>query len=270
MIKRYGDFLKDKINESKSLVCPHCGQEININDASFLEKFDHLISLLKDEYYSFTRIVSNNRIDIELSPFIKEAGLTWEEIEKNKLLIFDNIDKYYSINGGVDYLLYLLDKKYTLGGFDTDLKNNLDELAIKYKYGYHLNHYGEKYLLQCFDSIEDYYECILENLIYIIQEYDNGIRNTNFSYYFESLPESETHDIMKKIGEDWYLNTDKFYDVFLGHTKDAIKNKRGDDIQQKIFNILIDIINSFFEREIREEIIEVEGIDDQLIKISFT
>lgn len=268
MIKRYNDFLKDKLNESKNnLVCPHCGEEINLGESTFLEKFNNLISLLNDEYYSFSRIVSSNRIIIELSPFIEQSGLTWEEITKNKSLIFDNIDKYCNINGGVDYLLYLLNDKYILGGFTDNLKNDIPELSVKYHYGYHLNNYGRKYLLQCFKSIEDYYDCILQNLIFMLDNFDYFDEENNFSNYFHSLPNNETIDIMKKIDGDWYLNVNKFYDIYLGHIKKTVDSKRGEDHQHKVFNILYNIVSSFFKRD---ESVEVENIDDTLIKISFT
>lgn len=258
MIKRFNDFMGDKINENK-------------NDSDFLEKFDQLIEELKDWYSSFTRIVNRND-NIELSHHIKEVGLTWDEIEKNKNLIFDNLDKYSSINGGVDYLLYLLsDHKYILGGFDINLDSNIDELVVKYEYGYHLNSYGEKYLLQCFDSLGDYYDCILENLIYVMSV---SKLTSNFDRFFKPYHHQElleiSQDVMSKINGVWFLNSDKFYDHYMGNFKDEINHKRGEDHPQKVFNILTDLVDQFFEKDIENQLIETEGVEDTLIKISFT
>lgn len=269
MIKRYQDFLIEKLNESKNkLVCPHCGEEINLTEANFLEKFDHLIHLLQNEYYSFSYIVSSNKTNIELGPFIKEAGLTWEEIKKNKLLIFDNLDRYDSINGGVDYLLYLLDEKYILGGFLNDLDSNLDELCVKYNYGYHFNTYGEKYILQCFESMEDYFGLIIENIIYMLYIADSSKFNSNYFDIQSGEIGNIQSGVITKNGDSWYLDFDKLYNNLMGHFESNIDNKYGDDHVDKVFNIIRDDIKNFFKMEIEEDIIEVDEEGDY-IKISY-
>jgi hypothetical protein len=251
MIKRYQDFLTEKLNESK--------------DLDFMEKFDHLTSLLKNEYYSFTRIATNNRINIELGPFIEESGLTWGEIEKNKKIIFDNIDKYNCINGGVDWLLYRLDEKYILGGFTSDLKDDLDELTVKYNYGYHLNTYGESYLLQCFESMNEYFDTVIKNVIYMIYQ------STNFMNYFD-IQYDEIKDVQEGVMiesyRDWYLDFNQFYDNMMGHFKPKVDSYRGTDHVDKVFNIVKDSIVDFFKVEIEENIVEVEEENDY-IKISY-
>lgn len=268
MIKKYQDFLRDKINENLNK------DQLNKEEKDFLDKFDKVINYLRDEYYSFTRLVASHYHSIELGPAFVAGNLTWDEIKKHKDLIFSNIDDYCSINGGVDWLLYRLDSKYILGGFDDDLKSfskygdgGISELAIKYNYGYHLSTYGEAYLLQCFDSIDEYFETVISNAIFMCYFGEVGFDNY-FSINSEDLIKVRDEITLVKKDRDWYLDLNKIYDVLMGYFKPSIDKYRGSDHIDKVFNIIRSLIDSFFEREIKEKLIETEEVEDY-IKISY-
>lgn len=78
--------------------------------------------------------------------------------EYNKEIYSD--DFFTQTCGFLDTLLYTYDQKYPLGGFFLEKNTGNDEVVIKYDYGYQNYDLGKKYLLQNFDTLEDFYfEC---------------------------------------------------------------------------------------------------------------
>jgi len=256
MIKRYKEFLVEKLDD----------QDI------FLVRFENLIDELRSNP-SFTTIARFSRINPseELSAAMDDLGLTWTELKANKLLIFEHINRYDSINGVVDWLLYNLNQEYVLGGFENDLETNLDELSVKYEYGYHLNVYGEKYLLQCFDSMQEYYNTIITNIFYLMffSEY-NGVRKY-FDFKGSDFNSKSKIDfssaIIRQEESVWYLDFSQLYDLLMGHYKESINILRGSDHVEKVFNLIISLLEDFFNRDIQAGIIVVEEENDY-IKIS--
>lgn len=140
----------------------------------FLKKFNLLISHLP--FYSFTSFAKNTKYSNLVSDdvpdviehCIKISGLTWNDILKNKGIIKKFINLYDKLGGFIDILLYKLDDSYGLGGFNKEWFSSLDglnDLVIKYSYGYHQTTYGSLLVKSCFGNYENYFTSVIQGMI---------------------------------------------------------------------------------------------------------
>jgi hypothetical protein len=182
-LKKFEDFLLE-LKESVNLanldefvdISYYDKNLINEEEKNFLYKFNSVIKEL-DISSSFKKMCQNtgsgvsfSESDKDILEALKSNGLTFDEVEKHKNLIFDNIDKYDSINGIVDILLYKLNPEYKLGQTDTDWENEPEEIIIKYSYGYHLTDWGRIFLKQNYGGVDEFLTSIKDEILLIFLE----------------------------------------------------------------------------------------------------
>lgn len=142
----------------------------------FLHKFHGSLEELPSP--SWTDIAKSGRrtLDSEeawhdIHSELKSAGLTWQDVKDNKDVILDNIDCYSSLNAYVDIILYNLDSNYNVGGWSDDVVSDFEEIAVKYRYGYHQTTYGRIFLKRYWGSVEEFIEKYAKNILKLfIQE----------------------------------------------------------------------------------------------------
>ncbi len=161
----------------------------------FLSKFHSALEELPGP--SWTKIATtHSRYDSEsiwhdIYEALKDSGLTWNDVLENKKVIIDNIEEYSSLNAYVDVILYNLDKSYPVGGWSDDVKDNPEEIVIKYRYGYHETTYGIIFIKRYWGSVEEFIKKYAENILYLFLQ-DTGC--IGYSDRKEVFPEIEEYN----------------------------------------------------------------------------
>jgi len=196
----------------------------------FFKKFNLLISHLPFESFSsfakntkYSNDMSNDLPDV-IDHCIKISGLTWNEILKNKGIIKRFINLYDKLGGFIDVILYKLDDSYILGGFDKEWFNSndgLEDLSIKYSYGYHQTTYGSLFIKSCFGNYEKYFISVIYGVII-------GFFTTLDLMRFHTYDDIHDLNCFKIRGDVCIINFEDLYYLF----KDTIK-----DTNEKISNL---------------------------------
>ena len=139
--------------------------------SSFFKRFNYFISLFDrgaGSSYSNLCRVSNRRgpdytteyVQKEIEDKLIEVQLEWKEISSYKKQIFKCLDLYDSLCGLVDVILWRLDNKYNVGGWNKEWVRSDDgknDAVIKYQYGYHDSSYGSLYIKNMYGSIDNFF-----------------------------------------------------------------------------------------------------------------
>jgi len=144
----------------------------------------------------------------------------------------------------MDYVLYHFDKDYPLGGNTLD-DGEPDEKLIKYYYGYYKYDLGEKFILQSYPDMEDFYYDVAKNFIYDLSTGDS-IRSSFRS--ITTIPPKEAKKIQSICSEtkkyDTYsvvfLNTNFFYkmiEFFIDDNKTILDVKKAFEKDINSFDI---------------------------------
>jgi len=92
-------------------------------------------------------------------------GLTWDDVKKHKKDILNKISEYSTKNAYVDVMLYNLDSKYKVGGWDDSITSDYSEIYIKYRYGYHQTTYGRIFIKSYWGTIENFIDSVASNIL---------------------------------------------------------------------------------------------------------
>ena len=151
-----------------------------ISDFLELDEYNHLDghNFCVGGFYKYSD-EELSKIFKELDKYLKENGIDFAEFYRNnkKDILKDN---FYISDAFMDALLYQYDKSTELGGINMDCYEYASELIIKYDYGFQNYDMGKKWLLQNFDSLEEFYSLAAKN-------------------YIKSLIEGETEESKKEI-----------------------------------------------------------------------
>lgn len=143
---------------------------------------EYIGEFLDEEYFpSFSRYFNRdgNEDIAKLRKFLKEYNIDLDKFMKDYLEKILDDDFFIYANGFMDYLIYCYDKKYPLGGEEM---RSVDDVMVKFDYGYHKFNLGKKYILQTYESLGAYFEmavdCLFTNKLkeesYFINKYDNS------------------------------------------------------------------------------------------------
>ena len=109
-----------------------------------------------------------------------------------------NGDWFNEQNGIIDVYLYSIIPSYPLGG-TTDAMKDIDEGYIQYSYGWHRSDYGKMYVLQNYDSIEDYREETMTHFLELMMGHGRGDNIPNMPYFFTKMSEDFEKTLMDSM-----------------------------------------------------------------------
>lgn len=155
---------------------------------------------------------------------------------------------------------------------DQEIANKFNFEVSKIQYNEGITLYSKNFKFNRSEStsktIQDIFE-LIENIYFHIYDIGNLIiflsKTNTFKKYFDikSISNESLTKIMKKQGDDWYLDVDEFYNVFMGHFEDRINNDPGIDHFEKVFNIILSIVEKnlhLFKIEVIETYIKISRI----------
>lgn len=170
------------------------------SNKKFLSKFHLTLEELPVD--SWSRIskkgsgeLSSEEAWYEINLSLKMVGLRWDDVVKNKDVIFENIDTYSYLNAHTDIILYNLDNNYEVSGWPGDIVDNIEEIVIKYRYGYHHTTYGRIFIKRYWGSVESFIEKYAKNILYCLIEDTKCVPS---SIQKEVLPEIREYDGLTK------------------------------------------------------------------------
>jgi hypothetical protein len=137
----------------------------------FLNSFDAAIYDLRIEGVWWSKIAKKNTkwdsemIWNDINQALNAHGLTWEDVKAHKDEILQRVGEYCSMCAPVDIMLYNLDNRYKVGGWDESITKDVEETFIKYRYGYHETGYGRIFINSYWGSIEDFIESVAKNIL---------------------------------------------------------------------------------------------------------
>ena len=173
-----------------------------------MNELDRKGSFMNDGYYK-----ADYKSDIkELNAYlIKSFNYNLDKFfdEYTKEIYSDNF--FINQCGFLDALLYTYDQKFPLN----------DEFVIKYQYGYQNYDLGKKYLLQNFDTLEDFYfDCANKFFTYYNEVSD-------FKHFKDIEEKSSTFSLTdrKDKGSLCIFDTHKFYELYIN----SMSNKSYDE-----------------------------------------
>jgi hypothetical protein len=98
-----------------------------------------------------------------------------KELQKKKINLFKfisqyedrvfNDDDFISKNGFMDFILYTYDDTKGILSGDKLIDRDVDTYYYKYTYGFHNYYMGQKYILQSFNSLDEYFKKVSETII---------------------------------------------------------------------------------------------------------
>lgn len=182
----------------------------------FLHKFHQVLEELPNPSWtqiakSGSRQVDSEEVWYDIKNELRNVGLKWEDVEKNKEVILDNLDTYSSLNAYVDIILYNLDDKYNVGGNPDDIGDNWCEAAIKYRYGYHQTTYGRIFLKRYWGSVENFFKKFGENILRIFVDDTHCIHYNGLKEVFTEV--REEGGLVKWEGEKVIVFLEAFWDI---------------------------------------------------------
>lgn len=153
--------------------------DYNTKKNTFFEVFDILVEedILNDEsfcngaYYKYDNKDINKLINI-FEKTSKKSGLNIPEfMETYKDSIYSDYD--FQKCGFIDMILYKYDKeKGLLAGYHLNNSSNV-EYSIKYEYGYYKYDIGKNFILQSYETFDDYFKDTAK--YYLIGVFENYI-----------------------------------------------------------------------------------------------
>ena len=110
----------------------------------------------------------------------KKLGYSLDQFMRDFKKEIYNDDFFTTRCGFLDTLLYTYDQKYILSGSILEDYGAGDEFVIKYNYGYNNFELGKKYLLQNYNSLEDFYfYCAQKFVVTYIEESTKYLNTRN-------------------------------------------------------------------------------------------
>lgn len=230
--------------------------EKNIN---FFKKFNSAIAELPR--IGWTRIAQAGYRQLqsdeawrEINNELESVGLTWKDVENNKEFIKENMDVYSSVNAYVDIMLWSLFPNYSVGGEVSEgFYDNLEEVQIKYSYGYHKTTYGRIFLQRWYGGVDEFKKKFAR---YLLEMFCNNISHLikNYRTVTEELEEEEG---LVYLHDDYFeVYFEKFY-IISKPLKDNIS-------YEKLKELFINFID-----EIDEDLLDDLEDNDDIIKIHF-
>lgn len=164
--------------------------DYNTKKNTFFEVFDILVEedILNDDsfcngaYYEYDNKDINKLINI-FEKASKKNGLDIAEfMETYKDLIYSDVD--FQKCGFIDTVLYKYDKeKGWLSGYHLNNSVNV-EYSIKYEYGYYKYDMGKNFILQSYETLDDYFKDTAK--FYLIGIFENYIGSVNENDIFKN------------------------------------------------------------------------------------
>lgn len=224
----------------------------------FLHKFHEALEELPSP--SWTDIAKSGRraLDSESAWYdihneLKSVGLTWQDVKDNKDVILDNLECYSDLNAYVDIILYNLDNNYNVGGWSVDVESNYEEIAIKYRYGYHQTTYGRIFLKRYWGSVEEFIEKYAKHILKVFIE-DTGC-----------IDRADMKDTLQEIEEnkgftDW---KDGILTLYLEAFYESVKHGI---VSAQVHKLDFDTFKAFFMNWLHNtnNELEMEDYDDHL------
>jgi hypothetical protein len=230
--------------------------EKNIN---FFKKFNSAIAELPR--IGWTRIAQAGYRQLqsdeawrEINNELESVGLTWKDVENNKEFIKENMDVYSSVNAYVDIMLWSLFPNYSVGGEVSEgFYDDLEEVKIKYSYGYHKTTYGRIFLQRWYGGVDEFKKKFAR---YLLEMFCNNISHLikNYRTVTEELEEEE--GLVYLHGDYFEVYFEKFY-IISKPLKDNIS-------YEKLKELFINFID-----EIDEDLLDDLEDNDDIIKIHF-
>lgn len=140
------------------------------------QKYDEVVRYI--DIFMDTKLTDNDRLSFKNGYYAKDYKKHIDKLKKfiqNKLgYNLDDFmikfkskiysDDFFTSNCGfIDALLYTYDSNFPLSGDILQDYGAGDEYVIKYDYGYDMYDLGRKYILQNYESLEDfYYDCAIK------------------------------------------------------------------------------------------------------------
>jgi len=194
--------------------------------------------------------------------------------EKNKDKIYSD-PEFTGHSAFVDTLLYSFDNKNgILYGIKLDDASEI-EFLIKYKYGYYQYDMGRKYILQSYDSMEDYYKATAENIMIGLLAPDNNQTDISmeFGLYLtveqaESIIEKSSMVRKYNNGYTVYIHLLSLYSELLRISDDDVKyddfinciERDFHNIPKRLFDGMLEVYIGYKNNKISlQEFDEIKG-----------
>ena len=220
---KYLEFIKEQQQETeynnvKELISNFLKKDIN-----FYRSFESGKYYMRDNY--------KKDLD-EFYEYMNENGVLFDSfINKHYSKVFAD-DFFISSCGVMDTLLYQYNKKHPLSGCILKEKetyvDHICEIQFKYYYDYHRHDLGIKYLLQSYQSLEDFYFACAEHLCHdlflsdtSVLSYDKDwqdITKSFFNYKKHYLLFSKSEKL--KNGSIGFIDLNVLFDLVLIDEKD--------------------------------------------------
>jgi hypothetical protein len=230
--------------------------EKNIN---FFKKFNSVIAELPR--IGWTRIAQAGYRQLQsdeawgyINSELKDVGLTWEDVERNKEVIKDNMDTYSSVNAYVDIMLWNLFPNYSVGGeVSEDFYDNFEEIKIKYSYGYHKTTYGRIFLKRWYGGVDEFKKKFAKRLLEMFCSEVIFLIN-NYRTVIEEIEEEEG---LVYICDDYF---DIYFEKFYIISKPLKDNMSYEKLKELFIN---------FIEEIGSDLLNDLEDNDDIIRIHF-
>jgi hypothetical protein len=227
--------------------------ELNKN---FLTKFNLVIDELPS--LSWTNISSNGYRQLQsdeawgyINSELKDVGLTWEDVERNKEVIKDNMDTYSSVNAYVDIMLWNLFPNYSVGGeASEDFYDNFEEIKIKYSYGYHKTTYGRIFLKRWYGGVDEFKKKFAKRLLEMFCSEIIFLIN-NYRTVIEEIEEEEG---LVYICDDYF---DIYFEKFYIISKPLKDNMSYETLKELFINFIEEIGDLLDDLEDNDDIIRI-------------
>lgn len=129
------------------------GDDKIIPSSSFIDMYNKKISEMEKD------------IEIIKNELLKKGINLFQFIGEHEASVFSDQD-FCARDALMDTILYLYDNEKGILGGNKLIDSEEEEYFIKYKYGYYNYEMGLRYLLQSFDSLDDYYKFTANTILY--------------------------------------------------------------------------------------------------------
>ena len=214
------EFLKERqsADEKRDFMYKEIKNYISLFTMNELD-LDRKGSFMNDSYYKADYKSDIKKLnDFLIKSFNYDLDKFFKEYDKE---IYSD-DFFVSQCGFIDALLYTYDQKYPLSGFPLQKNTGNDEVVIKYEYGYQNYDLGKKYLLQNFNTLEDFYFDCANNFF----TYHND--KSGFKYFTDIEKNLYKFSLVdkKNKGSLCVFDVHKFYELY----KDSSMSRCYDEI----------------------------------------
>ena len=230
--------------------------ELNKN---FITKFNLVIDELPSLSWTNISIAGYRQLQSDeawgyINSELKDVGLTWEDVERNKEVIKDNMDTYSSVNAYVDIMLWNLFPNYSVGGeASDDFYDNFEEIKIKYSYGYHKTTYGRIFLKRWYGGVDEFKKKFAKRLLEMFCSEIIFLIN-NYRTVIEEIEEEEG---LVYICDDYF---DIYFEKFYIISKPLKDNMSYEKLKELFIN---------FIEEIGSDLLDDLEDNDDIIRIHF-